>query len=275
MLAEQKRNIQQRLVVYDKQLSLKETLKKKIKPFFKNPEQIPIKIFVVISEYDGSLVKKFTQLCKGFRRHILFEYKRMMSPAIEAFKRQYTDYFEFHSIRLWENKISFAGQDGTRVDQVLKFKVKELCSDQSIIFGCSGNRHETTTRTRLQNVAFKFDCFGKGQSRWQWLHKEEREFHGPSDVRSYSIPVIPVCVDDYVEISVTLMSLMGVLDSSSILWKPCFFEQLPDQEDIRNYNRLKSMTPDRDKFEKYFADLKRVCEVEDTVIEWFDKSVHQ
>ena len=35
------------------------------------------------------------------------------------------------------------------------------------------------------------------------------------------------------------------------------------------------MTPDRDKFEKYFADLKRVCEVEDTVIEWFDKSVHQ
>ena len=35
------------------------------------------------------------------------------------------------------------------------------------------------------------------------------------------------------------------------------------------------MTPDRNKFEKYFADLKRVCEVEDTVVEWFDKSVHQ
>ena len=35
------------------------------------------------------------------------------------------------------------------------------------------------------------------------------------------------------------------------------------------------MTPDRDKLEKYFADLKRVCEVEDTVVEWFDKSVHQ
>ena len=35
------------------------------------------------------------------------------------------------------------------------------------------------------------------------------------------------------------------------------------------------MTPDRNKFEKYFADLKRVCEVEDTVVEWFDKSVHE
>jgi len=114
-----------------------------------------------------------------------------------------------------------------------------------------------------------------GQSRWQWVHKEEREFHGPSDVRSYSIPVIPICAEDFVEISVTIMSLMGVLDPASIEWKPCFFEQLPDQEDIRNYNRLKSMTPDRNKFEKYFADLKRVCDVEDTVVEWFDKSVHQ
>lgn len=38
-----------------------------------------------------------------------------------------------------------------------------------------------------------------------------------------------------------------------------------------NYNRVKNLTPDRNKFQKYFADLNRVCEVEDTVIEWFDK----
>ena len=70
------------------------------------------------------------------------------------------------------------------------------------------------------------------------------------------------------------MSLMGVIDMSSILWRPLVFEPLPDQEDIRNYNRVKNMTPDRNKLQKYFADLKRVCEVEDTVIEWFDKQHH-
>lgn len=63
-----------------------------------------------------------------------------MEPAIDAFKRVYEQYFEFHSVRLWENKISFAGQDGTRVDQVIKFKVKDSCSRQSLIFGCNGNR---------------------------------------------------------------------------------------------------------------------------------------
>ena len=46
--------------------------------------------------------------------------------------------------------------------------------------------------------------------------------------------------------------------------------ELPDQEKVRFYNRVANLTPDRDKFRKYFADLCRVCEVEDTVIEWFD-----
>ena len=135
-------------MVYDKQLNLKQTLKKKIKPFTSNPEEVPINIFVKLTEYDGGNVKKFTQLCKGFRRHILFEFKQQMQPAIEAFQREYEDYFEYHSVRLWENKISFGGQEGTRVDQVFKFKIKSTCSRQSIIFGCSGNRNESSTKVR-------------------------------------------------------------------------------------------------------------------------------
>lgn len=35
------------------------------------------------------------------------------------------------------------------------------------------------------------------------------------------------------------------------------------------------MTPDRNKFQKYFADLKRVCEVEDYVVEWFEKEHYE
>ena len=116
MLAEQKRNIQQRLVVYDQQLNLKQTLKKKIKPFTRHPELIPMKVFVTLTHYDGGLVKKFTLLCKGLRRHILFEFKKQMDPVIQGFNKAYGEYFEYHSVKLWENKISFGGQDGTRVD---------------------------------------------------------------------------------------------------------------------------------------------------------------
>ena len=81
-----------------------------------------------------------------------------------------------------------------------------------------------------------------------------------------------MCAGDEVEISVTVMSLMGVLDCQTIEWNDLYFEELPVWDEVFNYNRLKSLTPNRDKEEKYFADLKRVCEVEDYVTEWYDKS---
>ena len=87
------------------------------------------------------------------------------------------------------------------------------------------------------------------------------------------MPTVSICAEDNVEISVTMLSLMGIVDPTSIQWKPIVFEVIPEQEDIRNYNRYKNLTPHRDKRQKYFADLNRVCEVEDTVIEWFNKDV--
>ena len=72
-------------------------------PLTKNPEQVPMSIFLLLTTFDGGLVKKFTLLCKGFRRHIIFEFKKLMEPAIEAFQREYGEYFEYRSTRLWES----------------------------------------------------------------------------------------------------------------------------------------------------------------------------
>lgn len=93
-------------------------------------------------------------------------------------------------------------------------------------------------------------------------------------MRSYTIPVTPICAEDSAEISFTLMSLMGVIEPSSVIWLQPLMEPLPWQDDIRNYNRVGHLTPDRNRLQKYFADLKRVCEMEDTVVEWFDKEVY-
>lgn len=71
------------------------------------------------------------------------------------------------------------------------------------------------------------------------------------------------------------MSLMGTLDLKTLQWKQMLTEPIPNQSNIRNYNRSYNMTPDRDKLQKYFADLSRVCDVEDTVCEWFDKQFYE
>ena len=60
---------------------------------------------------------------------------------------------------------------------------------------------------------------------------------------------------------------MGALDPLSVIWSEIAVETAPDHRQIRGYAR--ELQPQRDMLAKYFADLRRVCEVEDTVSEWF------
>jgi len=73
------------------------------------------------------------------------------------------------------------------------------------------------------------------------------------------------------------MSLMGtlILKDDSFEWLKVQHEPLPNESAIRAYNRSEWMRPDRNKLQKYFADLSRVCDVEDTVCEWFDKTYYE
>ena len=68
-----------------------------------------MKFFMMLIHFDGSLLQKFAQLCKGFRKHLLFEFKKQMEPAITSFKNAYGEFLEFDSVRLWTNKITFGG----------------------------------------------------------------------------------------------------------------------------------------------------------------------
>ena len=86
---------------------MKQNLKKKIKPYFKDASIVPMKIFLQLIIFDGGLLKTFTMLCKGFRKHILFEFKNQFHPAVEKFKEVYKGYFEFDSVHLWESKIAY------------------------------------------------------------------------------------------------------------------------------------------------------------------------
>ena len=69
---------------------------------------------------------------------------------------------------------------------------------------------------------------------------------------------------------VSLLSLQGALRKGSVNWLPAQYDRIPAEKEFKDYNRAAKLTPSRDMLQKYFADLRRVCEVEDTVVEWFD-----
>jgi hypothetical protein len=42
------------------------------------------------------------------------------------------------------------------------------------------------------------------------------------------------------------------------------------KENILNYNRDLKMKSNKDRAQKIYCDLTRVCEIEDAVVEWYD-----
>lgn len=110
----------------------------------------------------------------------------------------------------------------------MRFRVLRSLAGKTVEMSCSSVRCESNNVGVKALTKFKFDCFRPKQPRWQWIHKEEEDFHGVSDVRSYSMPVTPVCANDIVEISINWLSLMGVAAMQSFIWQPLQFQDLPD-----------------------------------------------
>jgi len=82
-----------------------------------------------------------------------------------------------------------------------------------------------------------------------------------------------VCEGDVIEIAVNFFSMQGMLDLSSVEW---FVPQLtnPTIETVLNYDKDRHhQNPDR--IMKIHCDLSRICEVEDSVVEWYDSKYFQ
>ncbi len=72
--------------------------------------------------------------------------------------------------------------------------------------------------SRPCKAEFRTDVFTAKEKRWLWVHKDACVFHGPSDTRAYSIPIMPVCDGDCVEVSVNFFNLGAVLAPESLKW---------------------------------------------------------
>ena len=61
----------------------------------------------------------------------------------------------------------------------------------------------------------------------------------------------------------------GLIDIKSIIWEDVWFENIP-KEHMNNYNITNKIANETDTARKLFADFGRICELEDSEIEWFN-----
>ena len=87
-----------------------------------------------------------------------------------------------------------------------------------------------------EEVRYQLDIVHEGK--WPlWLHKEECLFHGSTDTRAYTMPVLPFRPGDSFQFSLPLLSLASPLLLHPPLFHPPVALKLPPASQIREYSR--------------------------------------
>lgn len=82
-------------------------------------------------------------------------------------------------------------------------------------------------------------------------------------------PINQICEGDTIEIAINLYSMQGLVDINSIEWFPPHFTR-PPKENVLSYNLDGKQAKVEERVLKIFCDLSRICELEDSVVEWYD-----
>ena len=133
---------------------------------------------------------------------------------------------------------------------------------------------------------YKMDVKARSTSRILWMHKDEQEqqqqlkqFQDPFKFdslqiqqlvnRPYVQPINQICQGDTVEIAINLFNMQGMIDIDSIQWFPPSLT-IPTSDNVLTYSNDGKQREVRDRVLKIFCDTNRVCELEDSVVEWYD-----
>ena len=87
--------------------------------------------------------------------------------------------------------------------------------------------------------------------------------------RPYIQPINQICHGDTIEIAINLFNMQGMIDIDSIQWFPPLLTT-PTVDTVLTYSNDGKQRAVRDRVLKIFCDTNRVCELEDSVVEWYD-----
>ena len=119
-------------------MRLRKNLKRKIKTVVDDPSQVPMSLYFRIVSYDPKMLKPFLMLSRGMRKHLLFYVFESTKDIGAGFAKKYGQLFELQSRSLALAPISFCKEEGSKLDLVLKVRVKEQASkleNNSVVFG--------------------------------------------------------------------------------------------------------------------------------------------
>ena len=157
--------------------------------------------------------------------------------------------------------ISFCDNKGIRVDRVFECELLRKAVGTTL---CVAYKYRYYSEKTTYRVAFKTDAVKRGGRRVMWIHKDEE--NGTTEAQA----IVQNCEEDSMQFAVNLFSLRGMVDAESIEFEQPQTYATPE-ENIWTYDHEEKKVKSSDNCQKIFANLSRVCELEDAVVEWYDQ----
>jgi len=183
-----------------------------------------------------------------------------------SFIKLYLPYLLFKDSYTSSSYIKCADSYGLRVDRVIKCENLPTTVNKTFIISYTYSYYGDEEKYK---ATYKFDSVPY-KKKIMWVYKNECFFHGnQEDQRASTQGIVPIAINDNLEITLNFFSLKGQVNLDTIEWEKPILEDLPS-ENLMKYNAREKREIEKDKARKVFADLSRICELEDSEMEWRD-----
>jgi len=181
-------------------------------------------------------------------------YESHLLALDNAFIKTYMDVLAFKRSYFSISPYKFSNKTGFRMDRNMVAEVLHPLVGKTVVLSYT---YELTRKKGVQYKAiYKFDVVKKGSSRQIWIHKEESKPFFDEGKSAFVQPIMPVCATDNIKFALSFYNMNGLVNISTIEWKPPIIEAIPSIPKELHSNFLQGI------------DKNRICEMEEISDEW-------
>lgn len=162
--------------------------------------------------------------------------------------------------------IQFCNDKGLWVDWCISVDIRNVnhLIGKTLKFGYTFNYHKDPKPYKFE---YWVDIVSKGE--WMiWMHYDQ------DNSCSYVQTISQACPDDTIEFAINISSLWGLVDFKSIDWFSPEILYTPEANTL-TYNKDMLNIRKEDWAVKIYADINWVCELEDSVVEWYNERYYE
>jgi len=227
---------------------------------------LPSEIFMKILAFLIDRFRDYLCVNPSWYTAIVTAFDQEFNGVENEFVKIYSSCLLFKDSYTSSSYIHCADIKGIRVDRVIKCEnllpaLGKTCVIE-YLYSYIGHKDE------IYKAKYKFDSV-KRNNKVVWVYKNDCFFNGAQGQSAATQGITPICVGDNIEFAVNYFNIRGLVDINSIKWLPPVLENTP-MENILNYKGTEKREKEKRTEIKVFADLSRICELEDSEMEWRD-----